>query len=128
MKKLIGIILALMCSITLFVGSSKAAALNHYDLEKAALSLLHPAIVKSLQSHYGGFIQFQNEKIVQIVPIQLPADAEYDSSFKATGWAYEITVKLEVLRGGLKKENVTMVFTNEFSDGDYVLKKIMIKK
>jgi hypothetical protein len=99
MKKIIGIIIVLICSLNFSVGTSNAATQNNYDLEKVTLGLLHPSIVTALNGHYGGFTQFQNQRIVKIVPKQIPADAEYDSSFKATGWAYEITLKLEALTG-----------------------------
>ncbi|MCQ6282797.1 hypothetical protein [Bacillus sp. EB600] len=88
---------------------------------------MHHSIVTALKSNYGGFTQFQNQRIAKVVPKQLPADAEYDSSFKATGWAYEITIKLEALRGDNKIENVTMVLTNEFSNGNYVVKKFDVE-
>jgi len=127
MKKIIGIIIVLICSLNLFVGSPNASNLNNTDLAKVSLNLLHPSIVTALKSHYGGFIQFQNQRIVKIDPKELPADAEYDSSFKAIGCAYEITIKLEAITGENKNEHVTMVLTNEFSDENYVVKSFEVK-
>lgn len=119
--------MVLFVCLNIFVGNSEASKLNSYDLEKVTIGLLHPTIIRELKNHYGGFTQFQNEKIVKIKPKQLPADATYDSSFKATGWAYEITLQLEALRSDSKIEKVTMVLTNEVSNGIYVLKTFDVK-
>jgi hypothetical protein len=105
----------------------RAEEIKPEDLEKVTLSLLHPAIVEGLEKHYGGLAQFENLKLVKIVPKQLPADLKEDSSFKSSGSAYEITVQLDVLtiKG---KEEVTMILSNDTAASGYEVARLEAKK
>ena len=55
MKKIIGIIIVLFCSLNLFVGSPNASNLNNSDLEKVTINLLHPSIVTALKKSLMGW-------------------------------------------------------------------------
>lgn len=122
MKKIIKIFFVLMISLNIFNNDPKASNLNKNDLEKVTISLLHPTIVTAIKDHYGHFTQFQNIKVIKGVPKQLPSALDNDSSFKASGWAYVITLQFETLVENSNIETVTMVLSNEFSGGIYKVK------
>ncbi|KKK38599.1 hypothetical protein WQ57_08380 [Mesobacillus campisalis] len=121
---LVVLLFLLLCS---SLSPCRAEDIEPGDLEKVTLSLLHPIIVEGLEEHYGGLAQFENLKLVKIVPKQLPADLKDDSSFKSSGSAYEITVQLEVL-AAKGKEGVTMILSNDTAASGYEVARLEAKQ
>lgn len=118
-RRLFVILLALICSLAIFCGNSKAANLDKEELENVTIILLHPKIVKALKGHYGGITQFEDLELVKLVSRQLPADLKEDSSFKSPGTVYDIIVQLIAIVGEGKREKVTIVLSNEFSSDGF---------
>lgn len=121
------IMLTVLLSFGLNPVSFKAEGVKQEDLEKVTLSLLHPIVVEGLEKKYGGLVQFEELRLVKVVPKQMPADLKDDSSFKEPGLAYEITVQIDVLtsRG---KEVVTMVLSNDFGASGYEVARMEVRQ
>jgi uncharacterized membrane protein len=119
-KKMVVIMVALICSFVLYSGHASASELENEKLEHVTLMLLHQKIVDAMKDHYGGITQFQDLKLVEIVPRNLPADLKDDSAFKSPGLVYDIIVQLQAIVGEEgKREKVTIVLSNEFAKSGF---------
>jgi hypothetical protein len=127
MKIRMSLIIMLVLAASFGLVPCKAEELKLADLEQVTLSLLHPIVVEGLEKQYGGLVQFEDLKLVKIVPKQIPADLKEDSSFKSSGLAYEITIQTVVLaaRG---KEEVTMVLSNDSGASGYEVARVKVKQ
>jgi hypothetical protein len=127
MKIRISLIIMLFLAASFGLAPCKAEELKQADLEQVTLSLLHPIVVEGLEKQYGGLVQFEDLKLVKIVSKQMPADLKDDSSFKSSGFAYEITVQTVVLAAG-GKEEVTMVLSNDLGASGYEVARVAVKQ
>jgi len=116
MKKVtVSLVLLVISFMSLVVDAEE---FNRDDLEKVTISMLQPKVVAALKEHYGGFTQFKDLELVEVVPRQVPADLKDDSSFKASGSVYDLTVELTAIFGEAQ-EDVTIILSNEFSNGEF---------
>jgi hypothetical protein len=118
-KKILATMIVLLSSFALCLADASASDIEKEELEHVTLILLHQKIVDAMKEHYGGITQFEELKLVKIVPRNLPADLKDDSAFKSPGIVYDLIVQLQAIVGEGKKEKVTIVFSNEFSSSGF---------